>query len=430
MMIALVERMQSSAPGDHDAFGAWRNALRELHACFDRREIPSGAFRAELTGRLPDDQRLEAMEDLAAVIVWRSWQSRSGLTANEAWQAVNPGSGSEVPPSLIEEEFLARHQAPHGDGPALEAFCQSFPAATGLPAALAAHTRGGGRYVCLSLCGMGATSEVWEASDRKTGQSVALKQLLPRAAALPEFKWRLEHEFRAAARLEHPGIIPVLDYHAEAGVPWFTMPLMHGRTLAERITAQHQPPPDLTRRDLDAGLLALVQSLALVCEAVAFAHSQGVQHRDLKPANVLVTDEGAARILDWGFASGCASDTGAIAGTLEYMAPEQAAGRPEPASDVFGLGGILFTILTGETPCSPASHSATGHTAGAERIPSPSQLNPAAPPALVRLCLRALSGEPAARPAPLEMAGTLRQWVAAQRAPGWRRTLRRMFHEA
>jgi tetratricopeptide (TPR) repeat protein len=198
---------------------------------------------------------------------------------------------------------------------------------------------------------------VYAARDTILGRDVAIKTLLlDRADA--EAVRRFEDEARVTARLPHPAIPPV---HAlgtlPGGRPFLAMKLIRGRTLAE-LLKERPSPADLPR---------FVGIFEAVCQGVAFAHSQGVVHRDLKPSNVMVGAFGEVQVMDWGIAKVCQAGTadgsggasaptdqtgthGAI-GTPAYMAPEQARGEPVgPRADVFALGGLLATILTGEPP--------------------------------------------------------------------------------
>jgi serine/threonine-protein kinase len=215
--------------------------------------------------------------------------------------------------------------------------------------------------------------EVVRAHDLHLGRDLAVKVLLPQYRGEPRLVQRFLAEARIHGRLQHPGIAPVHELGALAdGRPYFTMKLVQGRTLADLLDERADP-----HRDLSCLLTVFEQA----CQAVAYAHSQGVIHRDLKPANVMVGAFGEVQVMDWGLAKtlpqageggrtgrepdGSASpfvlhpptdpatQPGTVLGTPAYMAPEQARGdaeRLDERCDVFGLGAILCEILTGQPP--------------------------------------------------------------------------------
>jgi tRNA A-37 threonylcarbamoyl transferase component Bud32 len=219
----------------------------------------------------------------------------------------------------------------------------------------------GDRYEALDVLGQGGMATVYRAYDRALGREVALKVLRPETSS-EGLADRLRREARILARLEHPGIIPLHDAGTLTdGRVFYIMKLVHG-----------------VRLDFYAGSAARSEVLRVflrVCDAVGFAHAQGVIHRDLKPANIMVGAFGEVLVLDWGIAkvmdehepahpavgaaaslSGSAADTaaGMVLGTPGFMAPEQAHGevhRVDARTDVYALGAILKVIAQGnETP--------------------------------------------------------------------------------
>ncbi len=214
------------------------------------------------------------------------------------------------------------------------------------------------RYRILGELGRGGMGVVHEALDTTLGRRVALKILPPERVADPERRERFLREARAASALNHPGIVTVHDLGNAEGLDFIVMELVEGETLADRIAR---------------GPLALGPALGIaaqVADALSRAHSAGIVHRDLKPSNVMVTPEGTAKILDFGLAklveppAGEGGDTlrlrrldqgesaeGILLGTVPYMSPEQAAGKPVDArSDVFSFGVVLYEMLTGRHP--------------------------------------------------------------------------------
>ena len=210
--------------------------------------------------------------------------------------------------------------------------------------------------------GQGGMGVVWRVRDLQFGRLVALKVLRAEHCAIPDRVRRFFVEARITAQLAHPNIVPVHDVgRLPDGRPYFTMKLIEGKKLGDYL---HERP----------GRADLLRVFVRICEAMAFAHRKGVIHRDLKPGNVMVGQHGEVLVIDWGVAKVLAeSDTsrddaarkvcapedsghtqaGGVMGTLAYMPPEQANGwieKMDPRSDVFGLGGILYTILTGRAP--------------------------------------------------------------------------------
>jgi tetratricopeptide (TPR) repeat protein len=219
-----------------------------------------------------------------------------------------------------------------------------------------------GPYRIVEALGSGGMGDVYVAEDSRLGRRVALKVLPESMAADPERRMRFEREARAVAKLSHPNIVMLHSVEEADGLHFFTMELVTGKTLSQLLDDRSGLPP------LELGRLA-----TQLVEAVAAAHRAGVTHRDLKPANVMVTEDGRVKVLDFGLAKlaepgpeEAADETvmladqktelGRVVGTLAYMSPEQAEGKPVDArSDVFALGILLHQMATGESPFSGES---------------------------------------------------------------------------
>ncbi len=252
-----------------------------------------------------------------------------------------------------------------------------------------------GRYELLEEIGRGGMGVVHRAVQPRIGRSVAVKRLLQGASARPEDVARFRAEAEAAGRLEHPNIVTIHDVGMIRGQPYLMMQLVEGTSLAKRLVDGPLPPGEA------AALLAPV------CRAIQHAHDRGVLHRDLKPSNILIDAGGRPLVVDFGLAKridlGADADlteTGAILGTPSYMAPEQAASRRGavgPPSDVYGLGAILYQMLTGRPPFQAASPYDTIRLVLEQDPVPPRVLNPKADPDLEMVALKCLQKDPSHR---------------------------------
>ncbi len=295
------------------------------------------------------------------------------------------------------------------------------------------------RYTLLRLHARGGLGQVWLARDDALGRQVALKEMRPDKAEDPATRARFLREARITGQLEHPGIIPVYELARQGNgrQPFYTMRFVKGRTLTAAARAYHQKRQAGQADALE--LLALLNAFVTVCHTVAYAHARGVIHRDLKGDNVALGDFGEVVVLDWGLARvtgypepELAAEAvnpapeellgtdltvqGQALGTPAYMAPEQAAGRLDqisPATDVYGLGAILYEILTGEPPFAGSdTHEVLRRVREEEPVP-PGRRCPDVPPALEAVCLRALAKRPEDRFAGAgQLAQQVQHWLA------------------
>jgi serine/threonine-protein kinase len=248
------------------------------------------------------------------------------------------------------------------------------------------------RYRLREQIGRGGMGVVWRARDERLERDVALKVLHPWIADDPELRERFEREAAALARLEHPNVVRLYDVLENDGQTVLVLELVDGVSL-DRLIRGRSLDWDETRR-----------YGAPVAAALAHAHTRGVVHRDLTPANVLV-ERGTGRVVvtDFGLArlarsSRSAPISGVLAGTPEYWAPEQAAGRATgPATDLYALGCLLFRMLSGRMPFEGEDRLATGLRRAYEAAPSLAGPAPKAPPEAVALVDRLLDREPERR---------------------------------
>jgi eukaryotic-like serine/threonine-protein kinase len=244
-----------------------------------------------------------------------------------------------------------------------------------------------GRYRVQSRLGSGGMAEVWSAEDSQLGRRVALKLLASRFAADPDFRERFRREAAAAAAMQHPNIVSIYDRGEWEGTSYIAMELVDGPTLKQLIT-QRGP----------AGPGAATDIAIEILQALRYAHKRGIVHRDIKPQNVLIDEEGHAKVADFGIARAGASDMtddGAILGTVQYVSPEQAQGKPvSPRSDLYSVGVVLYELLTGHVPFEGEAPVSIALKQVSEPPVPPAQLEPSIPPALEAVVMRALEKDP------------------------------------
>jgi tetratricopeptide (TPR) repeat protein len=359
---------------------------------------------------------------------------------------------------LMYNEFVAREEC--GETPRPEEYCERFPdLAAGFRAQLIFHQafslrtqapptlirgphwpelRGGPAlrtpgplphvpgYEVLGELGRGGMGVVYKARHLRLDRVVALKMILAGAYAGAQECDRFRAEAQSAARLQHPHIVQIHEVGEHDGRPYLTLEFVDGGSLAQRLTGTPFSA---------AQAAPLVHCLA---RAVQHAHERGVVHRDLKPANILLTAEGVPKITDFGLALRLDGDaantrTGTILGTPCYMAPEQAAGRAGAAgrpADVYGLGAILYELLTGRPPFLAATALETLERVREQEPVPPRHLQPGVPRDLETVCLKCLQKDPARRYASAtDLAQDLERFLSGQpiRArptPAWERVLK------
>jgi serine/threonine-protein kinase len=312
----------------------------------------------------------------------------------------------------------------------------------GQPAEFAAPAPAGTRYTRTRLHATGGLGQVWLARDTALGREVALKELRPNRTENPVLWQRFLQEAKVTGQLEHPGIVPVYELVERAGESFYTMRFIQGQPLHERIKTYHRLRAAGKAEALD--LQTLLNAFVGVCNTVAYAHARGVVHRDLKPQNIVLGDFGEVILLDWGLAKLVGRETetpfpvvaldaaartedthqGQVLGTPAYMAPEQAEGRVdqvEPRTDVYGLGAILYQILTDQPPFGGTDPWDVLRKVRSEPPARPRDLCPGTPPALEACCLRALAKRPEERYASAgDLARDIQCWLADEPVEAYR----------
>ncbi|MFC5946821.1 Stk1 family PASTA domain-containing Ser/Thr kinase [Pseudonocardia lutea] len=252
------------------------------------------------------------------------------------------------------------------------------------------------RYQLGDTLGYGGMSEVHRGTDTRLGRDVAIKVLRADLARDPQFQLRFRREAQNAAALNHPAIVAVYDTgetQTEFGpLPYIVMEYVDGQTLREIVKTTG---PLSQQR--------VIEVMADVCAALDFSHRHHIIHRDVKPANVMITRNGAVKVMDFGIARALGegqnvTQTAAVIGTAQYLSPEQARGEQVDArSDVYAAGCVLFELLTGEPPFTGDTPVAVAYQHVREDPRRPSEVNPQVPPALDAVVLKALSKNPANR---------------------------------
>ncbi|MFI0220569.1 serine/threonine-protein kinase [Streptomyces lydicus] len=255
----------------------------------------------------------------------------------------------------------------------------------------------GDRYRLVSQLGEGGMGQVWEAQDETLGRNVAVKVISLLAGGGSrgdDARARFLREARITAQLQHPNIVTIHDV-GETGagterVPFLVMELVRGRGLDAML-----------RR----GVVTLADAArwgASISDALAEAHAAGIMHRDIKPSNILITPSGTVKVLDFGIARKAdpyasadrLTQTGFIMSTPPYMAPEQARGFPEPRSDLYALGCLLFELITGQLPFQAPDTLGYLSAHLTQEPPTPSSVSTVVPPAWDDLVLRLLEKDP------------------------------------
>ena len=248
-----------------------------------------------------------------------------------------------------------------------------------------------GDYKVVRELGRGAMGVVYLAVHPSLGRQMALKVMARELAGDPEFLERFRREGEAAARLRHPNIVQVFDFAHRDGLYFIAMEYLGDKTLKDLLQDDGEQSVETSCRMLDELLSAL-----------ALAHTKGIVHRDIKPANVMLTDDGPIALTDFSIArmkeSSKLTQTGAIVGTPEYMAPEQFDGTWDARSDLYAAGIVFYELLTGLSPFRSATMTEVMRKQLLTVPDPPAMVNSRVPVAISQVVSRALEKDPEARP--------------------------------
>ena len=257
------------------------------------------------------------------------------------------------------------------------------------------------RYTLEEELGRGGMALVYRARDEQLDRPVAVKLLAAHLGADEGLRERFVREARLAAQLQHPNVVAVYDAGEEDGRPFIVGELVSGPTVADRLAERGRLPAEEASR-----------IVAGAARGLACAHEAGLVHRDVKPQNLLIARDGTVKVADFGIARAGEStgltELGTILGTAAYIAPEQARGeRVGPAADVYGLGAVLYELLTGRPPHVFRTLAELVERQQRAEIRPVGELAPHVPEALEELAMRCLALDPRYRPTAAEVADEL-----------------------
>jgi serine/threonine-protein kinase len=249
-----------------------------------------------------------------------------------------------------------------------------------------------GKWVIYKELGRGGMGRVYLAREELSGQHAAVKVLAAELAQDEGFLHRFQREIETLSQLDHPGIVRFYEAGCEGLLYYYAMEYVAGQSLEEVLLDQHRLP---WKEVLDIALQ--------ICPALKHVHDHGIIHRDLKPPNILLTTDGQVKLTDFGiakvFASSHLTATGGVVGTAEFLSPEQAAGKPvSKRSDLYSLGVVLYTLLTGRTPFEGSNFLDLLHKHRYGQFDPPAKVTEDVPYELDEVVCKLLEKDPADRP--------------------------------
>jgi len=362
--------------------------------------------------RLPDEQRLDAViADYLAAVQAGQCPDRQVVLLN------NPELAAPLLEFFADEEHFQRLAAPlraeasdhhRRDTPRNESSTHGYtpPSAVSLPP----HPSRFGDYELIEEIARGGMGVVYRARQISLNRQVALKMILAGPLASAADLERFHREAEAAARLDHPNIVPIYEVAAQDGQHYFSMKLVDGGDLTHHLSRYTGDPR------------AAASMIAAVADAVHHAHQRGILHRDLKPRNILLSADGQPQVTDFGLAKRVDAESGstlsgAIVGTIGYMAPEQARADRSltTAADVYSLGAILYELLTGRPPFRGSTPAETILHVLQSEPERPRAIQARVDRDLETICLKCLEKDPSRRyDSAAALAEDLRCWLGGR----------------
>jgi serine/threonine protein kinase len=267
------------------------------------------------------------------------------------------------------------------------------------------------RYVIEALLGQGGMSAVYKATDPNLKRVVAIKMIHPHLATDSKFISRFEEEAAAVAKLRHPNIVQVFDFNTDEGVYYMVLEFIPGETLQDRLRRLNKAGRQLSIEEA-------IKFTINICDAMNYAHNQGMIHRDIKPANIMLDIHGQAILMDFGIVKivGEASHTatGAVVGTARYLSPELIRSEvPTSRSDIYSMGITLYEMLSGEPPFNADSAMSLMMMHLNDPVPDLGSIRPDVPAALENILHKSLEKDPARRySSAAEMSADLKRVLA------------------
>jgi len=249
----------------------------------------------------------------------------------------------------------------------------------------------GGRYELLEMVGEGGMASVYKARCRILDRIVAIKILKEQFQKDASFIEKFKTEALAAARISHPNIVSIYDVGQDGDIYYIVMEYVEGHTLKDMIIQEGILPIDKA-----------VNIAIMICDGVNHAHEKGVIHRDIKPHNILITPQGMVKVADFGIARAISNTTITfgknLVGSVHYISPEQARGVAiDRTTDIYSIGCVLYEMVTGKVPFDADSPITVALKHIHDEVRPPAELNPAVPPNLQAIILKAMAKLPAER---------------------------------
>jgi serine/threonine protein kinase/WD40 repeat protein len=335
-------------------------------------------YRPSVSGRVPAGLRRVLDRALGFSEGQRLADCRQFLDALPSWQTAVPAHQQETPSRGVSIDGSDTDITGPGDLPMRAAASDDLPFSQL------------GQYQIVARLGSGGMGDVYKGYDESLGRYVAIKVLPPELARSEDYVTRFRHEASAAAKVEHPHVVPIYTIGSDRGRHFFAMQFVEGQTLAELLHDRPRPPLDWTLR-----------IVTQVLEGLGSAHRRGLIHRDIKPANVLLADGGQrALVADFGLVKTAAQETrmtatGVIMGTVDYISPEQGRGKlVDQRSDLYSIGVLLYQMLAGRLPFQADTPTAMIFQHAYEPPPPLAEAAPDIPADLARLVHRLLAKSP------------------------------------